>query len=99
MEEARQLWEILHNVSRTTRAKVIIGCMHRVALQVRFLRYPVRIFRALTDGRTITVAGFGVLKKCAAKYNMMKGKLDTSLGEAIVQAADEVRCARIHRCI
>lgn len=35
-------------------------------------------------------AGFGVLKKCCAMYNMSEGKLDKSVGEAIVKAADEV---------
>lgn len=40
-------------------------------------------------------AGFGVLKKCAAKYGMKKGKLDTAVGEAIVQAADEVSRRRV----
>ena len=34
--------------------------------------------------------GFGILKKCAAMYNVSKGKLDKSVGEAIIQAADEV---------
>lgn len=32
-----------------------------------------------------------MLKKCAAQYSMSKGKLDKVVGEAIVQAADEVR--------
>ncbi|CAM9578000.1 unnamed protein product [Ascophyllum nodosum] len=36
------------------------------------------------------IKGFGILKKCAAKYSMSTGKLDQSVGEAIVEAADEV---------
>lgn len=32
-----------------------------------------------------------MLKKCAAKYSMEKGKLDKSVGSAIMKAADEVR--------
>ncbi|KAG5177495.1 L-Aspartase-like protein [Tribonema minus] len=36
------------------------------------------------------IKGFGVLKKCAAQYNMSVGKLDRKLGDAIVQACDEV---------
>jgi len=36
------------------------------------------------------IRGFGVLKKCAAKYNMAQGKMEAKVGEAIVSAADEV---------
>ncbi|CAM9588874.1 unnamed protein product, partial [Hapterophycus canaliculatus] len=36
------------------------------------------------------IKGFGVLKKCCAVYNMSEGKLDKSVGEAIIKAADEV---------
>lgn len=36
------------------------------------------------------ILGFGILKKCAAKYFMSTGKLDQSVGEAIIKAADEV---------
>ncbi|CAM9106284.1 unnamed protein product [Discosporangium mesarthrocarpum] len=36
------------------------------------------------------IKAFGILKKCAAQYNIARGKLETSVGEAIVQAADEV---------
>lgn len=39
------------------------------------------------------LAGVGILKKCAAKYNMKKGKLGESEGNAIMQAADEVQYA------
>ncbi|CAM9569786.1 unnamed protein product, partial [Choristocarpus tenellus] len=35
------------------------------------------------------IKAFGVLKKCAAQYNIGKGKLENSVGEAIVGAADE----------
>jgi len=35
-------------------------------------------------------AAFGVLKKCAAQYNVQKGQMDPAIGEAIVKAADEV---------
>ena len=44
--------------------------------------------------RCIAHTGFGILKKCAAMYNISKGKLDKSIGEAIIQAADEVWCVR-----
>ncbi|CBN75550.1 Fumarate hydratase (Fumarase) [Ectocarpus siliculosus] len=36
------------------------------------------------------IQGFGVLKKCCALYSMSKGKLNKDVGEAIVEAADEV---------
>jgi len=36
------------------------------------------------------IKAFGVLKKCAAKYNVAEGKMDKVVGEAIMQAADEV---------
>jgi hypothetical protein len=38
---------------------------------------------------------FGVLKKCAAKYNVEEGNLDPSVGEAIVEAADEVIAGKL----
>lgn len=40
--------------------------------------------------RRYFAAGFGILKKCAAKYNVETGKLDPQLGEAIMSACDEV---------
>lgn len=36
------------------------------------------------------IKAFGVVKKCAAKYNMEKGKLDKEVGSKIIQAADDV---------
>jgi len=36
------------------------------------------------------IRAFGILKKCAAKYNVNAGKLDPKLGEAMMAAADEV---------
>ncbi|TMW62384.1 hypothetical protein Poli38472_009877 [Pythium oligandrum] len=36
------------------------------------------------------IKAFGVVKKCAAKYNVNKGKLDKELAELIVKAADDV---------
>ena len=36
------------------------------------------------------IKAFGVLKKCAAMYNMNAGLMDEKVGNAIVQAADEV---------
>ena len=36
------------------------------------------------------IQGFGVLKKCCAKYNVMHGKMEPAMGEAIAAAADEV---------
>jgi fumarate hydratase class II len=36
------------------------------------------------------IHAFGVLKKCCALYNMQNGLLDSSIGDAIVAAADEV---------
>ena len=36
------------------------------------------------------VRAFGVLKKCAAEYNVSTGKMDPDVGKAIAQAADEV---------
>ena len=36
------------------------------------------------------IKAFGVLKKCAAQYNVDSGRLDEKLGGAIVQAADEL---------
>lgn len=38
---------------------------------------------------------FGVLKKCAAKYNVEEGKMDPAVGEAIVEAADEVIAGKL----
>jgi len=36
------------------------------------------------------VRAFGVVKKCAAQYNVDAGRLEPRLGQAIVQAADEL---------
>jgi fumarate hydratase class II len=36
------------------------------------------------------IRAFGILKKCAAKYNMDAGKLPKEIGEAMVSACDEV---------
>merc|ERR1719424_685875 len=36
------------------------------------------------------IKAFGVLKKCAAKYNMGAGLLEPKVGKSIVEAADEV---------
>lgn len=36
------------------------------------------------------IKAFGVVKKCAAKYNVQKGKLDSSIAEQIIRAADDV---------
>ena len=36
------------------------------------------------------IHAFGVLKKCAAQYNMKHGKLDETTGQAMIAAADEV---------
>ncbi|KAL0585117.1 hypothetical protein ABG067_005013 [Albugo candida] len=36
------------------------------------------------------IKAFGVIKKCTAKYNMSKGKLDQSIGNSIIRAADDV---------
>ena len=36
------------------------------------------------------IRAFGVLKKCAAQYNVDAGRLDPKIGAAIVQVADEV---------
>eukprot|EP00611_Tribonema_gayanum_P013296 TRINITY_DN2412_c0_g1_i1.p1 TRINITY_DN2412_c0_g1~~TRINITY_DN2412_c0_g1_i1.p1 ORF type:complete len:226 (+),score=71.10 TRINITY_DN2412_c0_g1_i1:33-680(+) len=36
------------------------------------------------------VKAFGVLKKCAAQYNMQQGKLDAKLGGALTAACDEI---------
>ena len=36
------------------------------------------------------IRGFGILKKCAAKYNTANGKLDPKIGEAMMAACDEV---------
>jgi fumarate hydratase class II len=36
------------------------------------------------------IKAFGVVKKCAAKYNLAKGKLDREIANAIVKAADDV---------
>ena len=36
------------------------------------------------------IRGFGVLKKCAAKYNMEHGKLDSEVAQAMMAACDEV---------
>ena len=42
-------------------------------------RMPVPVIRAL-----------GIVKKCAARYNVKSGKLSPEIGEAIMAAADEV---------
>ncbi|KAG7397865.1 hypothetical protein PHYBOEH_012056 [Phytophthora boehmeriae] len=36
------------------------------------------------------IKAFGVVKKCAAKYNLEKGKLDAAVAEKIIAAADDV---------
>jgi len=36
------------------------------------------------------IAAFGVLKKCAARYNMEAGMMQVEIGNAIVSACDEV---------
>jgi len=36
------------------------------------------------------IKAFGVIKKSAAKYNMKEGKMEENIGNAIVEAADEV---------
>jgi len=36
------------------------------------------------------IKGFGILKKCAAKYNVAHGLLAPELGDAIMKACDEV---------
>ena len=36
------------------------------------------------------IHAFGVVKKCAAQYNMKHGKLDETTGQAMIAAADEV---------
>ena len=36
------------------------------------------------------IHSFGLLKKCAAQYNLKAGKLDETVATAIMQAADEV---------
>ena len=42
------------------------------------------------------IKAFGILKKAAAKANMSYGILDQKIGDAIIQAADEVKKKR-HR--
>ena len=41
------------------------------------------------------IAAFGVLKKCAAQYNVAAGKLEQKLGDAMVAAADEVIAGKL----
>lgn len=41
------------------------------------------------------IHAFGLLKKCAAQYNLSAGKLDEEVAAAIMQAADEVRFGRL----
>ena len=41
------------------------------------------------------IRAFGVLKKCAAVYNMSKGKLSDEIGGAMIKAADEVACGAL----
>ncbi|KAJ0392715.1 hypothetical protein P43SY_009390 [Pythium insidiosum] len=36
------------------------------------------------------IKAFGVVKKCAAKYNLQKGKLDAEIADVILKAADDV---------
>ncbi|DBA00282.1 TPA: hypothetical protein N0F65_001477 [Lagenidium giganteum] len=41
------------------------------------------------------IKAFGVVKKCAAKYNLKKGKLDKTIAEHIVRAADDVIAGKL----
>ena len=41
------------------------------------------------------IRAFGVLKKCAAKYNLSAGKMDHDMSHAIQAAADEVRDGKL----
>ncbi|TYZ63657.1 hypothetical protein PybrP1_006790 [[Pythium] brassicae (nom. inval.)] len=41
------------------------------------------------------IKAFGVVKKCAAKYNVQKGKLDPALAEHIIRAADDVIAGKL----
>ena len=42
------------------------------------------------------VKAFGILKKCAARYNVDTGKLDPKLGDAMCTAADEVISGKLN---
>jgi len=41
------------------------------------------------------IRAFGLLKKCAAKYNMGEGKIDERIGRAIMDAADEIIAGKL----
>ncbi|KAH7459817.1 Fumarate hydratase, mitochondrial [Phytophthora ramorum] len=41
------------------------------------------------------IKAFGVVKKCAARYNLEQGKLDASVAEKIIAAADDVIAGRL----
>ncbi|CAH0473216.1 unnamed protein product [Peronospora belbahrii] len=41
------------------------------------------------------IKAFGVVKKCAAKYNLEKGKLDAAVAEKIIAAADDVIAGKL----
>lgn len=60
-----------------------------------YLVYNTCCSESVRDCRKHFISGFGVLKKCCAVYSVSKGKLDKAVGEAIVQAADEVRFASV----
>ena len=42
------------------------------------------------------IRAFGVLKKCAAKYNVETGQMDPEVGDAISAAADEVVAGKLN---
>ncbi|CAH0487314.1 unnamed protein product [Peronospora farinosa] len=41
------------------------------------------------------IKAFGVVKKCAAKYNLEKGKLEATVAEKIIAAADDVIAGKL----
>ncbi|OWZ06953.1 Fumarate hydratase, mitochondrial [Phytophthora megakarya] len=41
------------------------------------------------------IKAFGVVKKCAAKYNLQKGKLDAAVADKIIEAADDVIAGKL----
>ncbi|POM64065.1 Fumarate hydratase, mitochondrial [Phytophthora palmivora] len=41
------------------------------------------------------IKAFGVVKKCAAKYNLQKGKLDAAVADKIIAAADDVIAGKL----